>query len=66
MESENEIHTASRMAMPVNIAFAGGKGCGITAPISNSVQRLMVLERTTRLIPSPRTVLIKGEHKMPA
>lgn len=66
MRSENERHTASRIAKPVNIAFAGGKGCEIIAPISNGVYRRVVFGRTTRPIPSPRTVLIRGEHKMSA
>ena len=27
MSSEEDRHTASRMPMPVNMAFAGGNGC---------------------------------------
>jgi hypothetical protein len=58
--SVNERHTASRMAKPVNIAFAGGNGYGMT--ISGGVHRRVLFGRTT---PSARTVLIKGEYKMP-
>jgi len=51
MGSENERHTASRMAKAVNIAFAGDNGCGITVVIKG--EHKMSAKRLSEVINLP-------------
>jgi hypothetical protein len=47
MGSEEEMHTVSRMAMPVNIACAGGNGCRIA--IKEGIDKYYLDVRRNRL-----------------
>ncbi len=54
------MHTVSRMPMPANIVFAGGKGCRID--IRDKVS-MNVIKRTTKPMAWVRAELIEGKHK---
>ena len=59
MSSEEDRHTASRMPMPVNIAFAGGNGCRMSMRARKTDKWI---RRTTRPIAWLTAELMVGEH----